>query len=97
VVRPEVGPPVVVVTGELDAANVSCLMAPLAELAKEATDVIIELGRVDFMDLPSAQVVAGFARELIGYGHTLTLRDVPESVGRALALTGLERVFKIEG
>jgi anti-sigma B factor antagonist len=78
-------------SGEVDGAAVERLAPVLDGLA--VGDVIVDLGRVVFMDSMGMRVLVELRRRIDAGGGSLTLRNPGPLVCRVLEATNLDRVF----
>lgn len=96
VARADGGPPIVMVSGELDMATASVLSQHLSELVEDGTDVVVDVSELRFIDSSGLRALIDARRKSHDRGQTLTLRHPSRNVNRVLAITGLDRVFIIE-
>ena len=95
-----VGPQVVVVEvqGDLDAARVPRVRALLEDaVSVRPKQLVVDLGNCSFLDASGLTVLLDVHRRLGRVGAVLTLRGCSPRVMRLLSLTGLRRVFDVEG
>ncbi|GAA0627991.1 hypothetical protein GCM10009547_34500 [Sporichthya brevicatena] len=84
------------VRGELDAHTAPVLRSVLSDLADQgATDVIVSLRDVTFVDSSGLGVLVGGLKRLRTVGGTLRLAAINERVLRVVRITGLDTVFEI--
>jgi len=82
---------VVVVAGELDTASAPVLRAVLCQVERSAVDeVLVYMRGVKFVDAAGLGVLVGAYRRLRAAGVAMTLVSPRRSVGRVLALVGLD-------
>ena len=78
----------VVLAGELDISTTDQALEALAEAKAEASDLVIDLRKLDFVDSSGLSVIAQTAQQVAETG--LTLRVIPsEQVRRLLEITGI--------
>jgi anti-anti-sigma factor len=95
-----VGPQVVVVEvqGDLDAARVPRVKALLEDaVGLRPQQLVIDLAGCSFLDASGLTVLLDVHRRLARVGSVLTLRGCSPRVMKLLSLTGLRRVFDVEG
>jgi anti-anti-sigma factor len=91
------GLPVVTVRGEIDLATVSLLDRHLAAVVTSRTpDVVVDLGRVRFMDATGLGALIRADRRARRHGGRVRLTRVPPGVSRLLSAVGLAGHFPIE-
>ena len=89
---------VVSLSGEIDHHNASSVRVGIDKIIyeKRPSKVIMDLGRIDFMDSSGLGLIMGrfsLVREL---GGELSLRDPNAGVLKICRLAGLERLIRIE-
>jgi anti-sigma B factor antagonist len=85
----ESGAVVLALAGELDLATTPRLAAALAEDAVAgAARVVLDLGRLSFMDSTGLGLIVRADRELRDGGRALVLRNLQAQVSRLLQLSG---------
>ncbi|NJC74008.1 STAS domain-containing protein [Planosporangium thailandense] len=92
------GPVVVEVAGEVDLLTAGRLRAALDEAVRVAGGgrVIVDLGRVDFLDSTGVQaLIDGYHTAMVA-GGTLTVRGAHGPPARVLTVTGLARLLGVE-
>ena len=83
--------------GRLDASNVGEARASLNQyIETTADDVVVDLSRVDLIDVTGLGMLAGAHRRLERAGRHLILRGCADHVRRVLAVTRLARVMHVE-
>jgi anti-anti-sigma factor len=95
-----VGPRVVVVEvqGDLDAARVPRVRALLEDaVSVRPQQLVVDLANCSFLDASGLTVLLDVHRRLGRVGSVLTLRGCSPRVMKLLSLTGLRRVFDVEG
>lgn len=86
----------VVLEGELDISTAPRFKADLYALVDEgARDIVVDLTAVTFIDSTALGVLIGGVRRVRPAGGSIVLVVDGRAVRRALALTGLDRVFTI--
>jgi anti-sigma B factor antagonist len=86
----------VVLTGELDLDSApSLLTAVVDELGTGATDVVVDLTRLDFIDSSGLGTLVGCWRRAKNAGATLTVANPNEDIRMTLELTGLDKILPI--
>ena len=84
------GPSVVVgVQGELDVTSSQRFDDCLSEAGEQASHVILDLSRVDFMDTTALAVIVGHWRRQLAAGGTFRLAGARYRYTKALWITGL--------
>lgn len=81
---------------DLDVANQLAAMGLLSLKSTDATSLVIDLGKVTFMDSTGLGALISIRNAATGVSKGLSLRSVPERVLKLLTLTGLDKVFTIE-
>jgi anti-anti-sigma factor len=97
---PVVGPQVVVVEvqDDLDSTRVPRVRALLEEAAAlRPGQLVVDLRDCSFLDASGLTMLLEVHRRLCRVGAVLTLRGCSPRVLRLLSLTGLQRVFDVEG
>ena len=93
--RTVAGHTVLEVGGEVDVYTAPRLRERLVGLVDGgARKVVVDLGRVDFLDSTGLGVLVGAHRRAGREGRSLVLRDVGPQVARLLLLTRLDRVLR---
>lgn len=92
----ETGDPVVVrPDGEVDRDCADALRATLLEQVGSA-DVVLDLGRVAFIDSSGVSVLITAQRAAESAGHRFTIRGVDGVVLKVITALGLERVLPLD-
>ena len=91
-VDPSASPPLVSVSGEVDAEAAPALAAALAELPDG--DVAFDLAGVTFIDSSGLRVIAGAAGDAEGRGRRCTVVAASPAVERIFAMTGLSGLIE---
>jgi anti-sigma B factor antagonist len=86
------------VAGEIDVdvANQLAAMGLLSLKSTDATTLVIDLSDVTFMDSAGLGALVTMGNAAGSLSKELSLRGVPERVGKLLAITGLDAVFSVE-
>jgi anti-sigma B factor antagonist len=88
----------VAVRGELDIRSAPDLRSWLTQALDEgASKVVIDLSGVDFMDSSGLGVLVGAHKRLVRIGGRLQVVGASRPVARLFAVTGLVRVFDVQG
>lgn len=86
------------VTGEVDVATAPMLREQLRELAAKGTvHVIVDLGRVDFLDSTGLGALVGGLKRLREAEGSLALVITTPRILRIFQITGLTRVLAVQG
>lgn len=86
----------VVLGGELDISTAPQFKSDLCALVDEGVkDIVVDLNEVTFIDSTALGVLIGGVRRVRSAGGVIVLVATGRAVVRALALTGLDRVFTI--
>lgn len=80
----------VVVSGELDLATVGRLDEVLEGLSRPGVEVVIDLRRLDFVDLSGARLLVYWHRRIRRLSGRMTVLGATELVNGPLALAGLD-------
>jgi anti-sigma B factor antagonist len=84
-------------SGRLDGSNVGEARASLNHyIDTTADDVVVDLSRVELIDVTGLGMLAGAHRRLERAGRQLILRGCADHVRRVLAVTRLARVMHVE-
>lgn len=84
------------VGGEVDVYTAPRLRERLVEMVDEgARDVIVDLGRVEFLDSTGLGVLVGALKRLRAAGGSLALVCSHERLLKIFRITGLDRVFAL--
>jgi anti-anti-sigma factor len=75
-------------TGELDLATASRLERALRDAQAEASQVVLDLRDLTFLDCSGMRVILGAAQRARCAGHRLTVVPGPAQVDRVFTLTG---------
>ena len=95
VVRDETGAPTtIVLSGELDASNAGDIRR-LADRVGEATQVVIDLREVDFIDSAALGALVAVIRASKA-AERVTLRCIDGLAARTLHLSGVSRIAEVE-
>jgi anti-sigma B factor antagonist len=78
-----------VLSGELDAHTAPQLAERLAQLPPGDADVVLDIGRVEFMDSSGLRVVIDVHQRAADAGRRLVLRHPTSAVQRLLEISGL--------
>jgi anti-sigma B factor antagonist len=96
--RSEAGRTVLEVAGEVDVYTGPTLRDRISDLLDGgATDLIVDLGRVDFIDSTGLGVLVGALNRAKELGGSLQLICAQERVLKLLRITGLDQVFTVRG
>ncbi|GAA1822277.1 anti-sigma factor antagonist BldG [Luedemannella flava] len=94
--RAEAGHTVLEIGGEIDVYTAPQLREELQRLIGEgATDIVVDLSRVDFIDSSGLGVLAGIHRRLRSLDGSLRLVYSHERLLKIFRITGLDSVFDI--
>jgi anti-sigma B factor antagonist len=84
------------VAGEIDVYTAPQLRERLVELVESgARRVVVDLGRVEFLDSTGLGVLVGALKRLRGVGGELSLVCAQERLLKIFRITGLDRVFTL--
>jgi anti-sigma B factor antagonist len=78
------------VVGEVDVATAPDLLSAVVAAVGAADRVVLDLGRLTFIDAAGLGALVACRRYACDQGATLHLSDVPEHARRLLVITGLE-------
>ena len=92
---PRPGTVVVAAAGECDLHDAPRLEAALAEAARDATRVLVDLSELRFADSTTLGVILKTRRTLEGGGRELALVSPSPEVRRTLSAAGLAGVFRL--
>jgi anti-anti-sigma factor len=87
------GAAVVRIQGDLDLAGVPAVERALAEAKAQATTLVIDLGRVSFIDSAGMRCLLHAGTEAHRNGHRLSVRRGPSAVQRVFELTRADRIL----
>ena len=85
------------IRGELSLSTAGQLRAALMAYMDDARDLVLDLHDVPFVDSSALGVMVGAQKRLRASGRSIVLRDPTAAVTRVLGMTGLTRIFQIEG
>jgi anti-sigma B factor antagonist len=85
----------VAVAGEVDIDTAPRLRLALAAALQEASQVVVDLGAVTFLDSAGLSTLIATHQRAEATGVSLRLRRVPPMVLRLLALTGMDSLLVI--
>jgi anti-sigma B factor antagonist len=88
---------VIVVRGDIDAYGGHVLRDAITDAFELENDVVIDMSAVDFVDSAGVGVLVGGHRAAEKAGHAFTIRRPSQRVSVLLEVTGLNRLFAIEG
>jgi anti-sigma B factor antagonist len=92
------GQKVLEVGGEIDVYTAPQLRERLIAMVESgARQVIVDLGRVEFLDSTGLGVLVGALKRLRGVGGELSLVCAQERLLKIFRITGLDRVFTLHG
>lgn len=87
---------VIVVLGEIDMATVPRLLATVDdEIARGKTDLLVDLARVEFIDVTGVRALIETRERARDSGGWLRLRDPSPAVRRVFSLLDLDGLFPI--
>ena len=96
--REEAGHTVLEVAGEVDVHTAPVLRRQALELVTAGRRrMVVDLGRVDFLDSSGLGVLVEIQSRLREAGGTLTLARPPDRIRKLFVLTGLDQVFSVHG
>ena len=96
--RPSAGRAIVAVSGELDLYAAPDTREALdGALDEGATEVVVDLTDVDFIDSSGLACIVNVARRLGESGGRLVVVNRHPAVARTLQLTRLDRIFEVVG
>jgi len=91
-------PTTVVLNGEIDLSTSSRLREALMAIARSGeTSVVVDMAHVTFMDSSGLAALVGPLKRFRRTGGEITLRSPTKGVRKVLEITGLHRVFTIDG
>lgn len=89
---------VVLLAGDLDAFSATTVRSGLRRAAPRADQrVLVDMAEVSFLDSSGLGVLLGFRKEVLATGGTVLIGRPSGVVRRVLALTGVDRLFPIDG
>ncbi len=84
------------VGGEIDVYTAPALREKIIALVEDgARSIIVDLGRVEFLDSTGLGVLVGGLRRLSGVGGDFSLVCDQEKILKIFRITGLDRVFTL--
>ncbi|MBO5305172.1 MAG: anti-sigma factor antagonist [Clostridia bacterium] len=88
----------VILKGEVDHHNALKIRTSIDRLIveKKPTKLVLELGRIDFMDSSGLGLIMGRYKKINELGGELIIRNPNEAVLKICRLAGLSRLIKIE-
>jgi|HubBroStandDraft_6_1064221.scaffolds.fasta_scaffold1251824_2 anti-anti-sigma factor len=87
---------VVNLRGDLDFGTGPEFRARLSDVVDSATDVVVDLSGVDFLDPAGLAALLGARKEAARCGASLILRSPPRRIARILATSGADQLVPIE-
>lgn len=83
------------VSGEIDAANADHVaeLGSLAIAEPRVDELVVDLSRVTFMGSSGLGALIQLRDHSVAASKRIALRGVPATVGRVMAITGVDRVF----
>jgi anti-anti-sigma factor len=93
VVRHQEGATVITVEGDLDLASAGAFVAALAAIAAGASDALIDMAGVEFIDSSTMRALVRAHRLFESLGLRLTVRQPSRPVRRMLGLCQLDQVI----
>jgi anti-sigma B factor antagonist len=87
---------VVNLRGDLDFGTGPDFRACLSDVVDRATDVVVDLSGVAFLDPAGLAALLGARKEAARCGASLTLRAPPRRIARILATSGADRLVPVE-
>lgn len=81
--------------GSLEASNVTDFRQTVMGLLKEGDEVVLDLGKVNFMDSSGLGTIVALGRSLAKAGGELRLANITPPVRTVFELTRLHRAFEI--
>jgi len=97
VARDQDRPTVVTLVGELDMAAASEVRSVLIEAVEAGEDVVVDLTDLVFVDSSGLAAFVAAHNGAARGGTSMSLRQPQDTVKRVLAITGLDKVFIIDG
>lgn len=88
-IEPQATPPVVVATGELDAASSVDLGQALDAALEAGKGITLDLSAVTFLDSSALRVVIAALRRARDEGQPFSVPDASDAVRRLFEITGL--------
>jgi anti-anti-sigma factor len=93
VLRNQPGTTVVTVEGDLDLASAGAFVAALAAVAAGASDALVDMAAVEFIDSSTMRALVRAHRLFESLGLRLTVREPSRPVRRMLGLCQLDEVI----
>jgi anti-anti-sigma factor len=90
------GPGAVVISGEVDAANVSALAHALESVVDAQDALLMDLRELEFIDAAGLRAIHDMARRLHARGGELVLLSPPAVVGRMLPVLGVDDMMTLD-
>jgi anti-anti-sigma factor len=81
------------VSGEVDAATANAFEQGLLPALGQATEVVLDLSEVSFMDSSGLRALVTVHGEVASRGGTIELAGTSSAVDRLLSVTGLDELF----
>lgn len=88
---------VIIIRGDLDVATAPAAARVVAEHAHEGSDVVLDLGELEFMDSSGLRVLLVAANRAAKHGDAVHIRALTPAVDRLLAFTGTAELFVLPG
>ena len=83
----------VIVTGEIDAASMLALQAPLSELSPKS-HIVLDMSGVRFMDCRGLRVIASQRIKMTEAGGSIHIRHASPAVRRIVQITGMTDILR---
>ncbi len=88
-------PPQVRVRGEIDVSNAAAFRGQLVALATKGSDVVVDLGGVEFLGVAGLDALCAAARLLGEHDHRLLVRSPPAVTRRVIHVLDLDGLLPI--
>jgi anti-anti-sigma factor len=87
---------VVALAGDVDFGTGAAVLDCVSDLARQGSDVVVDLTDAQFMDSAGLAALLGARRAAARSGRAFTLRNPPRLIARVIAMSGIDRLVDVE-
>ena len=84
-----------VLAGRVDSETSDELDDEVAQIGKDVTDLVLDMGGLDYVSSSGLRVLLTTAKKMEDRGGTCTMTNVPDLIMETFEMTGLLRIFNI--
>ncbi|KXZ40770.1 anti-sigma B factor antagonist [Alkalithermobacter thermoalcaliphilus JW-YL-7 = DSM 7308] len=88
---------IVSLQGEVDIDNASELKEVLMDIAKEGFDIKIDASKLEYIDSTGLGILIGALKRLKEKQRDIYISNPKNNVRKLFLITGLDKIFKLEG